>query len=210
MIGPCKPNPLRFCRRATATKKVMMVTTSPQPSLRSARHPKNAQLIALIAMASFGMLFGTLLLSFLLAQARNTNWPPIGVQPVNSILAFLSTGVIISSSLVYTHARKSSSKWWFLGTWCLAWIFLALQYETLKTMWVHGQSLNSDIYSGSVHLLIGMHALHLLAGIAALSYVAAMSFWRPAKLTESTTQIVGWFWHFLGFLWALIFLVLVL
>lgn len=187
-----------------------MVTTSSQPSLRSARHPKNAQLIALIAMASFGMLFGTLLLSFLLAQARNTNWPPIGVQPVNSVLAYLATGVIACSSLFYAQARKSSSKRWFLGTWLLAWMFLALQYETLKTMWAHGQGLNSDIYSGSVHLLIGMHALHLLGGIAALTYVTALAFWRPAKLTDTTSQIVGWFWHFLGFLWALIFLVLVL
>lgn len=170
---------------------------------------RSAQLVAMIAMASFGMLFGTLVLSFLLAQARNASWPPIGVQPINPAFPYLATGVILASSLLYHFGAKQASKWHLAGAWILAWGFLVLQYVTLSGLWVHGQSLSSDIYSGAVHILVGLHAAHLLAAVVALSYVVVCRFFAPQKLSTTTTQIVGWFWHFLGLLWGLIFLVLV-
>lgn len=187
-----------------------MAHTQNTSDLRSAKHPRNVQLIALIAMASFGMLFGTLVLSFLLAEARNAVWPPIGVQPINPVYAYLATGVILASSLVYSNAHKHRSKWSYLGALVLAGLFLVLQYVTLSGLWVHGQNLRSDIYSGSVHLLIGLHAIHLLGGVAGLAHMAFWTFVKPQSVSEITSQIVGWFWHFLGFLWGLIFLVLVL
>jgi cytochrome c oxidase subunit III len=197
-----------------------MITMSTQPKFSAARSPlhrqRNAQIIALIAMASFGMLFGTFLLSFLLAQARNVSWPPIGVSPINYAFAYLSTGLILASSVLYAHAQKShtaenlvAAKWSVMGTWALAVAFLALQYITLKQLWSLGQGINSDIYSGSVHVLIGLHAIHLLGGLIGLSFVAIKLFFFKT-VSATAVQIVGWFWHFLGVLWTLIFLVLVL
>lgn len=192
-----------------------MVSHSPSPAGNQSR---NAQLIALIAMASFGMLFGTFLLSFLLAQARNAVWPPIGVQPINRVFSYLSTGVILASSLIYMNARRAhlagnlkATKWSLVAVWSLSWVFLALQYTTLTHMWAMSNGVISpDIYSSFVHLLIGLHAVHLLGGIGGLTYVMVKSFLPQKTVSTTTMQIVGWFWHFLGLLWGLIFLVLVL
>lgn len=188
-----------------------------QPSLRSIKHPRNAQLISLVVMASFGMLFGTFLLSFLLAQSRNAFWPPIGVSPVNITLSWLATGVIAASSILYSYARRAHKagerralKWSLLGTLALALFFLILQYITLEPMWTSAQKMSPDIYTGFVLLLIGLHALHLVGGLGGLSYVLARAWMPRATISETSMQIVGWFWHFLGGLWAMIFLVLVI
>ncbi|HVJ63864.1 MAG TPA: hypothetical protein VM901_01275 [Bdellovibrionota bacterium] len=183
----------------------------------SKHRQRSAQLFALIAMASFGMLFGTFLLSFLLAEARNAVWPPIGVQPINSVYAIFATGIIAASSLLYWNAETSlyagnakNARWSTLGAWLLAWAFIASQYVTLGGLWAQGQSLSSDIYSGSVHVLIGLHVIHLVGGLGGLTYVLAKLFFSPNTLSQTAAQIVGWFWHFLGALWVLIFLVMVL
>ena len=62
-----------------------------------------------ILLVSFSMLFGTLLLGYLIYRARATQWPPMGVEVPGLYAPSLSTFCIILSSAFY-HLMESSIK----------------------------------------------------------------------------------------------------
>src|SRR5689334_23271975 len=62
----------------------------------------------LVTLSSFGMLFGTLILSYFLARARSPVWPPMGIDPIAPLLPSLSTVIILIASY---FTEKSLLDW---------------------------------------------------------------------------------------------------
>jgi heme/copper-type cytochrome/quinol oxidase subunit 3 len=60
------------------------------PSLLSKESLTGSQIGMLVAIASWAMLFGTLVLSLMLAKARVRVWPPIGSEPMPFTLTTLA------------------------------------------------------------------------------------------------------------------------
>ena len=68
-------------------------------------------------------------------------------------------------------------------------------------------------YLAFFYILTAVHAVHVFGGVIALSTVLARS-WFPTSNTftaqhrKSLSQVVGWYWHFMGALWIVLFVLL--
>jgi heme/copper-type cytochrome/quinol oxidase subunit 3 len=166
----------------------------------------NKQLLMLIVLASFGMLFGTFILSLMFARLRAPVWPPRGILPLDPWLPTLSTAAIVVSSILIhkAHAKFVEKRledfryFWGLGL-LLGILFMGLQSWALGSWYMEGVRVSQHLYASAVYVLIIFHGLHLSAGLAGLVHQ-----YFYAK-EESSLQAWSWFWHFLGVVWIIMF-----
>lgn len=166
----------------------------------------NGQMGMLVALASFGMLFGTLVMSYLLARARLPAWPPLGAEPVPPLIPLLSLPLMIGSSVCVHEAWRKfqvGDRVGFKRAWgrsmVFGFLFLLLQTLLWRALYQLGLRIDGDLYSGILYVLTGVHAAHVLAGLGALLFV-----WIKADRLAATSeapQLAGWFWHFLDVVW---------
>ncbi len=132
-------------------------------------------------------------------------------------LFFISTAVIILSSITYFLAKKAIQKdqkkngtnWLFI-TLVLGIIFIVLQFLGFQELIDSGFNFTgptSNIKASFVFLIAGVHILHLVAGLISLGVVL----FRNVKNKYTATNYLGvtlaeTFWHFLGFLWLYLIL----
>jgi len=176
----------------------------------------NAELGMFVLLASFTMLFGTLLLSYLLIRARQGTWPPIGTEPLDKRLSTLSTLVVVLSSVclhfsverfaerLHTAARR----YWTAGL-ALGVLFTGLQALFLRQMWTQGLRVEKGLFASINYTLIIVHGLHVLVAFVPLALVSRF-FSRPNfNQSSEFPKLTSWFWHFLGIVWVLTYLLLV-
>ena len=158
------------------------------------------------------MLFGALILCFVLARVKSPVWPPLGISPIPRFLPTFSTLALgVSSVLVgkgFAAWKKGAPKFndfkffWGLG------IFAGLAFGVLQAValvqWMQTFDVRGSVYSSSIAFLIIFHGLHFLLGLAGLVW----KFLRPQS-TQSL-RLWSWFWHFLGIVWLAVFLVVIL
>jgi cytochrome c oxidase subunit 3 len=71
----------------------------------------------------------------------------------------------------------------------------------------------SNPYAGFFYILTGVHALHVVVGIGVLGYIVLRT-WQKTSSDEELSKrktisnAVGWYWHFMGTLWIVLFLLL--
>jgi heme/copper-type cytochrome/quinol oxidase subunit 3 len=189
-----------------------MEQTMTAPSKRTT----NAQVGMLVLLASFAMLFGTLLLSYLLIRARQGLWPPIGVEPLDKRLSTLSTLVVVLSSVclhfsVTSFGKdlwKASRNYWNAGL-ALGICFIVLQGLFLRDMWLQGHRVEKGLFASINYTIIIVHALHVLVAWVPLTWVALRMSVRKLPATSEIPRLTSWFWHFLGGVWILTYLLLV-
>jgi len=176
-----------------------------KPSTPDFEKLSNAELCFLVALASWAMLFGALILCFILARIKNPLWPPPYISSFPITLPCFSTITLGVSSLFITKAlqlfRKKSLDefkfFWSLGI--LTGIFFGiLQFVALKNWMTF--DIRQHVYSSSVAFLIIFHGLHYAVGLSGL-------IWKYFKQgTIQSLRLWSWFWHFLGVVWLAIFL----
>ena len=181
-----------------------------------------AELGMLVGMASIGMLFGTLMLSYGLARLRSPVWPPIGVTPIGAYFPSMGTAVLLASSYFVHEAQKSFmaqdfSR--FRAFWrnasLLGVLFLGLQVAFWIQLQRSGFYASGNLYGGIVYVLTGVHAVHVLGGMAVLAYV----FFKfkqprlpkdlPVDFKSQAPKLAAWYWHFMDVLWIMLFILLV-
>lgn len=194
-----------------------MTTINNSPSAPKVYQPlSHAEVGMLVALASMAMLFGTLMLSYILARSRLPMWPPIGVELIRPFFPTLATAAIALSSIVLKFSFQafeerqfeSFRKLWLLGS-ILGLGFMAFQIATWQQMWALGTTLQSQLFGGMFYTLTALHAVHVLAGIAVLFFVYFKT--RNINHTSKTAapKLALWFWHFLGFVWYAMYALLV-
>lgn len=176
----------------------------------------NAELGMYVLLASFTMLFGTLLLSYLLIRARQSIWPPIGVNPLDKQLSTVSTLVVALSSVMMHFSVKAfeegvvkrSKNYWMAGL-GLGLLFVGLQSVFIHQMWQQGLRVESGLFASINYTLIIVHGLHVVGAFVPLTLVS----WRLSRQSLSPAsefpRLTSWFWHFLGAVWFVTYLLLV-
>ena len=176
----------------------------------------NAELGMFVLIASFTMLFATLLLSYLLIRARQSVWPPIGSEPLDKRLSTLSTLVVVLSSGAMHFSvkyfgqglRRAARNYW-IGGLALGVVFIGLQCLFLREMWDQGLRVEKGPFASINYTLIIVHGLHMIAAFLPLIWVS-QKFLKPHFSTASESpKLAAWFWHFLGSVWVLTYLLLV-
>lgn len=162
-----------------------------------------------VTLISFGMMFASLFLGYFLVRFNSAVWPPVEIENLPKLLPFLSTLVMGLSSLTYykmetTDAKKS---FWFL-TVVLGLAFLGLQYALWGALADSGILVSNGNVPSMVYAFTWMHAGHIVIALALVIWLGYFVLMKQEKLSGSKVTNVGKFWHFLGIIWLLMYLML--
>lgn len=163
------------------------------------------------------MTFGGLISAYIVIATNNVaEWNPFDLP----IQVWLSTAIIIVSSLTYHLAQVAilrediaTSRKWLVITTILGAAFISSQLLAWLALTSRGLYMRGNPYAGFFYILTAVHAVHVLGGITALGTIL-LKVWYGVRgeiaLERSKTlaQVVGWYWHFMGALWIVIFVLL--
>ena len=169
-----------------------------------------------VALATVTMTFGAIIAAFLIRSQVSRFWTPITLPPT----LWATTTILIASSFTFEAARrrllhKDQSRFFRLTAWtgALGLTFLAGQVIAWLQILHAGVILVRNPHSWFIFLFTGLHGLHIVAGLAGLAYLLFRTR-EPAsgpKYQMNTRVIataVSIFWHYLDFIWMVLFILL--
>jgi len=195
----------------------MTAVTEEQFSQKQIQGQKLVSSIAMsIVLISFSMLFASLFLGYAMFRFKNPVWPPMGMQKVPLLIPTLSTLVIALSSVSYYYFQKGyevfskrQMKLGFAGTLIFAILFICSQFLLWDEMHSIGLFVEAGVFPSLLYTFTWVHAAHIALGFICLLFLLPVikSEGPSFKLDNKVTNI-GKFWHFLGLIWLIIYLVL--
>lgn len=167
----------------------------------------------LVVLMTFAGLIGAYVV---IATNKVLEWEPFALPtPV-----WVSTVLIIASSVTYHFALDSlercelyKARKFLVATTSIGGMFIASQLLAWLALYRQGFYLSGNPYAGFFYILTAIHGLHVLGGIVALGTVL-LRVWYPTENEKefeyrvNLTRSVGWYWHFMGGLWIVLFLLL--
>lgn len=170
-------------------------------------------LILLAVLMTFGCLIGAYVV---LATNKSLEWKPFDLP----FQIWISTGLILVSSIDYELAKRNliagnqaKAGKWFLITSVLGAIFIASQILSWLNLVNLGYYASGNPYAGFFYILTTVHAVHVLGGIISLTFIVL----KTRIITDDANEllkrqwfarVIGWYWHFMGVLWIILFLLL--
>jgi cytochrome c oxidase subunit 3 len=178
------------------------------------RRPRGDELTARVGMAvflgSWAMLFIALFFAYAFVRARAPAWPPPGTPPLPRLLPGINTLVIAASSLAVARAvrarelrRARDAALALAAAAGLGTLFLGLQGVVWAGLWRAGLEPSGGPYPSVFYAFTVFHALHVLVGLAALGWLAVRA--RSGTATRTAVRLWGWYWHFVGALWGVLY-----
>jgi cytochrome c oxidase subunit 3 len=168
-----------------------------------------------VVMFAVMMMFAAFTSALIVRRGSSLDWQGFNLP---SILYF-NTLVLVVSSITLEIARrriaicmgglkaqvKSPARWLYV-TLFLGLFFVAGQYVAWLQLRAEGLYLATNPSSSFFYLLTAVHALHVLGGLGGLLYVIR----KLKKSTLRRNQLVAAarYWHFMGFLWIYLLLLL--
>jgi cytochrome c oxidase subunit III len=177
------------------------------------RKAQSYKLILWFAMVSMVMMFAGLTSAYVVSSSR-ADWLKDFQMPS---AFFMSTAVIILSSITFLLARKAIKQnnqplttKWLLATLVLSIAFVVLQFVGFNQIVAMGYFFTgseSTITTSFLYIVAILHLAHLFGGLIALSIIIYNHFKQKYNATQTLGIELGeMFWHFLGILWILLFL----
>ena len=167
-------------------------------------------------MAIVTMAFGAMIGVFFYRSADPKFWGHLSIP----YLLWVTTAVLIASSFTFEKARNLLNQGDQLGfnrsmkiTTALAFVFLVGQIGAWFELLSSGMKLAKNPHSWFLFLFSGLHGLHILAGLVGLSYLLfrtreQVGGPRYQMYTRVVARGVAIYWHYLDFLWVLMFVLL--
>jgi cytochrome c oxidase subunit III len=168
-----------------------------------------------ILLVSFSMLFGTLILGYLIFRARAVQWPPMGVTIPGLFAPSLSTAFILLSSFSYFLMESSFKKLlekrkaYFFLTELLIICFALSQFNLWSELAKVGINSDSGILGSMMYGFTWIHAGHIVIGFLLISSLYKTIFSNEVSFRGILkVKNFGLIWHFLGIIWILLYLML--
>ncbi len=179
--------------------------------------PEKSRLLTGFLLLVVAMTFGGLMAAYIvLATNRSLEWQPFALP----IQVWISTVIIIASSVTYHFAKtkldrdqREVARKWFIITTILGAAFISSQILSWLELTKRGLYVKGNPYAGFFYILTAVHAFHVIGGIVALGSVL-LRVWNPTSNSAAIAkrkviaQVVGWYWHFMGGIWIVLFLLL--
>lgn len=169
--------------------------------------------LLLVVLMTFGGLIGAYVVVSTNAMAE---WRPFSLP----VAVWVSTFLILAGSVTFEMAHRkldrgaqSSAKKWLIATTGLGGMFIASQLTAWLMLAGRGVYMESNPYAGFFYLFTALHALHVIGGMIALGYVVLRA-WMPTaserelQARQNFSQVVSWYWHFMGALWLVLLMLL--
>jgi cytochrome c oxidase subunit III len=169
-----------------------------------------------VALATITMTFGALIAVFFIRAEKNMLW---GHVRIPSIL-WATTAILAASSVTLEGARRRLRRddrvgFFRLTAWTtgLAGLFLAGQLAAWFQILHSGIVLAGNPHAWFIFLFSGLHGLHIVLGLGGLIYLLtrtreAASGPKYQMKTRAIAKGVSIFWHYLDFLWVVLFTLL--
>ncbi len=170
-----------------------------------------SSIVMTLVLVSFSMLFATLFLSYFIIRSNSSQWPPMGMNSVNLFLPSLSTLLLIFSGFFYMIFEKYYKRGRYkLGLFRLSFFcgvaFMIGQFAFWRSLKEQGLYAGSGIFGSIIYGFTWIHAAHIFLGLC-LFVGLLPTIKRKEYSLDSILKIqnVGTFWHFLGIVWAVMF-----
>jgi cytochrome c oxidase subunit 3 len=169
--------------------------------------------LLLIVLMTFGGMIGAYIV---IATNGAAEWQPFALP----VQVWISTAIIIISSITYQMAHNAffdeeydKSRKLLIATTVLGATFISSQILVWLALVNRGFYLRGNPYAGFFYILTAVHAIHVVGGIIALGTVLLRTWNRTSSEDEliyrrRLTRSVGWYWHFMGGLWIVLFILL--
>jgi len=167
-----------------------------------------------ILLASWGMVFVTLLFAYAIVRTRSAVWPPLTAVAPPMDLAWFNTGVLVASSVAFhlgyrplTRGDHESFPRWLGITLAPGVLFMILQWRLWTQMRADGLWLDTGPYGSFVAFFTIFHAAHIICALALLLALVPKALdGRFDGGNHAQVRYTGMFWHFLDIAWIAIFL----
>jgi cytochrome c oxidase subunit III len=172
----------------------------------------NSKLGIWLFLASEAMLFAGLFSSYVLLRTGAAVWPrhnlPVGMATIN-------TAILIASSMTMVMAWESLKEHNWSGyrrhlasTVALGLAFLIIKLVEYREHITAGELPSQNTFFAIYYTLTGIHALHIVGGLVAMLYLLGPGsrLWttNPDQFTNRI-EATGLYWHFVDFIWILLF-----
>ena len=170
----------------------------------------------MIVLATVTMTFGAMITVFIGRSEAPLFWGHLRVPRI----LWATTAILVASSATLEAARRKlrnqEQRGFFRLAACttgLGVLFLAGQIAAWLQILKWGIRLSNNPHSWFIFLFTGLHGLHILLGLGGLLYLL-MRTRVPASgpKYQMTTRVVAngvsLFWHYLDFLWIVLFVLL--
>ena len=169
--------------------------------------------LLVVVMMTFGGLCAAYVVT---ATNKAVEWHPFALP----VQVWVSTVIILISSFVYHRGKIALDRFdqrqaqrWLTGTAVLGATFISSQLLAWIELSNRGFYFSGNPYAGFFYILTAVHALHVLGGVIALGSVVIGTWSEVSSETrwerlQSLGQVVGWYWHFMGGVWLVLFLLL--
>lgn len=163
------------------------------------------------------MMFGGLIAAYVVIHVNNVaEWRPFDLPLqvwVSTILILISSGTYHIAKTATDSGDQPAAKNWLLATTALGGMFISSQIVVWLLLTNRGFYMRGNPYAGFFYVLTAVHAVHVLGGVIALGSILLRS-WAPTadaeaiKMRRTLAQVVGWYWHIMGGLWIILFVLL--
>ncbi|POB13002.1 MULTISPECIES: heme-copper oxidase subunit III [Pseudomonadati] len=169
----------------------------------------------IVLLVSFTMLFATMLLGFSVYRLTVDVWPPMGMPRIPLTLPMVSTIIIALSSVAlvlfesaFNKHNTKAMRVYFALTYLLGLGFMFVQWQLWNSMAAMGLQASGGVFPSLFYALTWTHAAHIVLGLIALLFLLPVSMKGYSMEKVTWVQNVSKFWHFLGVVWLVMFIVM--
>lgn len=175
------------------------------------------RILTLFLLLAILMTFGGLIAAYVVIATNDVaEWRPFDLP----IPVWISTIIILLSSVTYHFGKLAIdrnsqlvAKKWLIATTALGAAFISSQILAWLVLTNRGLYMSGNPYAGFFYILTAVHVVHVIGGIIALGSILLKS-WMQTRSEQaimkrqSLAEVVGWYWHFMGALWIVLFVLL--
>ncbi len=171
----------------------------------------------MLFLLSEGTFFAFLIIAYVYYHSVS-NTGAMAARVLDPLKAGIYTIFLLSSSLTVWRAEKSlhrgnqrAFKTWLFITIILGAVFLVGQGREYFHLYSMGDTISANIFGTSFFTLTGFHGFHVLLGLIALSVILVLALKGEfVEKNQSAVETVALYWHFVDWIWVLIFSVIYL
>ena len=185
-----------------------MAFQPPLATSRSATGIPSGRLAIWWALASEIVIFGGLIVSYLLFRLHHADWAD-QASHTSTPAGALNTFVLLTSSLFVVLAHQAVEQGnrekvfkflWF--TIAMGGVFMAVKAYEYTTEISHGYTITKSVFWSFYYTATGLHGVHVLAGMVIM---AIISIGVKKGKNLQRVEYIGIYWHFVDIVWIFLF-----
>lgn len=181
----------------------------PIATLRSATGTPTGRLAVWWLIASEIVIFGGVLMSYLMHRLAHTEWSTYASH-TNTWIGAFNTFVLLTSSLFAVlahhaaeHEKDGKKAAKLIGLTMLGGLtFLVVKSFEWYTEISHGYTITANGFWSFYYTAAGIHASHVIVGMIIMGFVAADAY-KGRELQR--VELIGIYWHFVDLVWIFLF-----